>query len=122
MNVERPSQKFKIRCASKLPPTHGTFEAPMSTTALIAAMKATELDLHSAATVNSVPYYRVCMDDSHLTPKCVQINDVKALNRTRMKNFYYWRHRLDVHCGNVLSEGGGYRQKHRTQSGLSQPK
>lgn len=91
LSLDKPSRTPRNRQILNSGPTYSLAGAPMSTTNLIAALESGEFDIDDTAIMDSVPYFRVCMNDNHQMSKCTQIEDLKNFISTRSRNFNYWR-------------------------------
>lgn len=71
----------------------------MITSDLITAVWSGKLYLENITTIDSVPYFSVCVIGSHHTSKSVEFRDLKAFIRSHTSNgTSWWQRRRDYRC------------------------
>lgn len=119
-NPKNPSPAPRNRRIYYSPLTYSSLGAPMSTSDIFDAVKSDEFDFGGTSTMDSMSYCRVCMNDSHRTPKFAQIEDLKVFIRTSSRSFSHWRQRGDGYNSNSSTEDIGIRHKSQCKDRPSQ--
>lgn len=95
MYIEQPSPTRSTSPYSNHSTSNDDFDTPpaRSISDVVAAMESEEFDLHETTSLESLPFYLVCLSDNHETSQCQQMKNIASFNRTRRRNFFYWRSR-----------------------------
>lgn len=91
LNINKPSRISLNRRISNSPPAYTSAEATVGTTELIGAVESGEFDIDGTATMDSVVFCRVFMNDNIRASKRTQITDLRAFIRTHYRNFNHCR-------------------------------
>lgn len=114
ISVERsPQRSSRCGCAA---PSSANPIASKTTTVLISdlvgAFELGKLDWDGTTSMESTPFCGVFLNDNHKTARCQQVKNTTYFNRTRDRNFSYWRNR-QVRRNEQLLLTNNYRQYRR---------